>query len=95
MQFSSLLFVQLPAFLSNLTNPSASTSVVTSPTSATSASINAMAAQQKFELPPLPYEYNVKRCFRFKECKLIINKALEPYISEQIMKLHHSKHHQV
>lgn len=29
-------------------------------------------------LPPLPYDYN----------------ALEPYISEQIMKLHHTKHHQ-
>jgi len=31
-----------------------------------------------FTLPPLPYAYN----------------ALEPYISEQIMKLHHTKHHQ-
>lgn len=31
-----------------------------------------------FTLPPLPYEYN----------------ALEPYISEQIMRLHHTKHHQ-
>ena len=29
-------------------------------------------------LPPLPYDYN----------------ALEPYISEQIMTLHHTKHHQ-
>jgi Fe-Mn family superoxide dismutase len=33
---------------------------------------------KKFELPALPYAYN----------------ALEPYISEQIMKLHHDKHHQ-
>ncbi len=32
----------------------------------------------KFELPALPYAYN----------------ALEPHISEQIMKLHHDKHHQ-
>ena len=32
----------------------------------------------KHRLPPLPYEYN----------------ALEPYISEEIMKLHHQKHHQ-
>ena len=32
----------------------------------------------KFDLPALPYAYN----------------ALEPYISEQIMKLHHDKHHQ-
>src|SRR5690625_1725747 len=30
------------------------------------------------QLPPLPYEYN----------------ALEPYISEEIMRLHHDKHHQ-
>ncbi len=30
-----------------------------------------------FELPPLPYEYN----------------ALEPYIDEATMKLHHDKHH--
>ena len=29
------------------------------------------------ELPPLPYEYN----------------ALEPFIDEQTMKLHHDKHH--
>ena len=32
----------------------------------------------KFELPPLPYAYN----------------ALEPFISERIMQLHHDKHHQ-
>jgi Fe-Mn family superoxide dismutase len=31
-----------------------------------------------FELPPLPYDYN----------------ALEPYIDEQTMRLHHDKHHQ-
>ncbi len=31
-----------------------------------------------FELPPLPYDYN----------------ALEPYIDEQTMHLHHEKHHQ-
>ena len=30
-----------------------------------------------YTLPPLPYTYN----------------ALEPHISEQIMKLHHDKHH--
>src|SRR5512146_137231 len=30
-----------------------------------------------FELPPLPYAYN----------------ALEPYIDEQTMQLHHDKHH--
>ncbi|HIQ30162.1 MAG TPA: superoxide dismutase [Candidatus Caldiarchaeum subterraneum] len=32
---------------------------------------------KKYELPPLPYAYN----------------ALEPYISEEIMKVHHDKHH--
>ncbi|EIJ78733.1 superoxide dismutase [Bacillus methanolicus PB1] len=31
----------------------------------------------KHQLPPLPYQYN----------------ALEPYISEEIMRLHHDKHH--
>jgi Fe-Mn family superoxide dismutase len=31
-----------------------------------------------FELPPLPYDYN----------------ALEPYIDEQTMRIHHDKHHQ-
>ena len=31
-----------------------------------------------FTLPPLPYDYD----------------ALEPYISKQIMTLHHTKHHQ-
>ncbi len=30
-----------------------------------------------YELPPLPYDYN----------------ALEPYIDEQTMHLHHDKHH--
>jgi hypothetical protein len=34
--------------------------------------------KMSFTLPPLPYEYN----------------ALEPHISEQIMRLHHTKHHQ-
>ncbi|MGA3020549.1 MAG: superoxide dismutase [Candidatus Micrarchaeales archaeon] len=34
---------------------------------------------KRYELPALPYAYN----------------ALEPYISEQIMKLHHDKHHAV
>ncbi len=35
-------------------------------------------AYGKRKLPPLPYAYN----------------ALEPYISEEIMRLHHNKHHQ-
>jgi superoxide dismutase, Fe-Mn family len=34
--------------------------------------------QMAFELPPLPYDYN----------------ALEPYIDEATMRLHHDKHHQ-
>jgi Fe-Mn family superoxide dismutase len=33
---------------------------------------------KKYELPPLPYSYE----------------ALEPYISREIMTLHHTKHHQ-
>ena len=33
---------------------------------------------KKFELPPLPYSYD----------------ALQPYISKEIMALHHDKHHQ-
>jgi len=33
---------------------------------------------EEYKLPPLPYAYN----------------ALEPYIDEQTMKLHHDKHHQ-
>ena len=33
--------------------------------------------RQKHTLPDLPYDYN----------------ALEPYISAEIMKLHHQKHH--
>ena len=38
----------------------------------------AMAAPPKnYTLPPLPYDYD----------------ALEPYISEEIMVLHHDKHH--
>ena len=36
-----------------------------------------MASFTRYELPPLPYSYN----------------ALEPYIIEEIMKLHHQKHH--
>jgi len=36
-----------------------------------------MASLPRYELPPLPYSYN----------------ALEPYIIEEIMRLHHQKHH--
>ncbi len=35
------------------------------------------ASKQEYVLPPLPYDYN----------------ALEPYIDEQTMRLHHDKHH--
>ena len=38
----------------------------------------AASMARNYSLPPLPYTY----------------KALEPYISEQIMTLHHDKHHQ-
>lgn len=37
-----------------------------------------MGMRMKHTLPDLPYDYN----------------ALEPYISADIMKLHHTKHHQ-
>ena len=40
--------------------------------------MSAAAARGKHTLPPLPYAYN----------------ALEPYISAEIMTLHHTKHHQ-
>ncbi|KAF3924379.1 hypothetical protein AA313_de0203334 [Arthrobotrys entomopaga] len=39
---------------------------------------NSTTGIEKYVLPPLPYPYN----------------ALEPHISQQIMKLHHSAHHQ-
>jgi superoxide dismutase, Fe-Mn family len=38
-----------------------------------------LVARQKHTLPDLPYDYN----------------ALEPVISAEIMKLHHSAHHKV
>ena len=41
------------------------------------ASLGCAAAKLKHTLPDLPYDYN----------------ALEPYVSAEIMKLHHSKHH--
>ncbi|KAI9202961.1 Manganese/iron superoxide dismutase [Polychytrium aggregatum] len=41
-------------------------------------SVLSVAARNKHTLPDLPYDYN----------------ALEPFISAEIMQLHHSKHHQ-
>lgn len=43
-----------------------------------SGALGTVAARLKHTLPDLPYDYN----------------ALEPYISADIMKLHHQKHHQ-
>ncbi|CAF3801293.1 unnamed protein product [Rotaria sp. Silwood1] len=40
--------------------------------------VNYVQSQTELILPPLPYEYN----------------ALEPVLSEHLMKLHHDKHHQ-
>jgi superoxide dismutase, Fe-Mn family len=40
--------------------------------------LNRKEPQMAFELPPLPYDYD----------------ALEPYIDEETMHLHHDKHHQ-
>jgi Fe-Mn family superoxide dismutase len=50
----------------------------------------------KHTLPPLPYAYNVSSVSTFfgKLVLILPPKALEPYISEEIMKLHHTKHHQ-
>lgn len=45
--------------------------------SAISADLHFNAAEELYTLPPLPYAYN----------------ALEPYIDEQTMKLHHDIHH--
>lgn len=87
-----MLFVQLPGFIQNLTSPAttsnslaeASISTSTDPSSLVSHSpsptdsFTMTSAQKTYTLPQLPYAYN----------------ALEPQISEQIMKLHHSKHHQ-
>lgn len=47
------------------------------PGAASSLSEFASSAAPSFKLPDLPYSYN----------------ALEPYISAQIMEIHHSKHH--
>jgi hypothetical protein len=54
MQFSSLLFVQLPAFLSNLTNPTGTES------SSVASSTFDMSAPTSYILPKLPYEYDVR-----------------------------------
>jgi len=42
------------------------------------AALGGVAARLKHTLPDMPYDYG----------------ALEPYISAEIMQLHHSKHHQ-
>ena len=54
MQLSSLLFVQLPALLANLTNPTG-----TEYSSVTSSTFE-MSAPTSYILPKLPYEYNVR-----------------------------------
>ncbi|KAF8475618.1 Manganese/iron superoxide dismutase [Kalaharituber pfeilii] len=95
------LFAQLPQIVFNFTNPSESSSAVsslstpittTTPVASFEAStepetivqsyqldeIMAEQCQPKYMLPALPYKYD----------------ALEPYISKQIMELHHKKHHQ-
>ncbi|EIN05061.1 manganese superoxide dismutase [Punctularia strigosozonata HHB-11173 SS5] len=48
------------------------------PTTLLARNVASMGMRSKHTLPDLPYAYN----------------ALEPYICEEIMKLHHSKHHQ-
>ncbi|KAJ1674274.1 Superoxide dismutase [Mn], mitochondrial [Spiromyces aspiralis] len=65
----------------NLTRGLAASSVLVGRSAATDAAAacaNVTAIRAKHTLPDLPYPYN----------------ALEPVISEQIMRLHHTKHHQ-
>ncbi|KAH0553081.1 hypothetical protein GP486_006729 [Trichoglossum hirsutum] len=74
-------FLQLPQLLLNLTQPSSSPSpgIPRQDEVATSAAvIEDIVMTTKYTLPPLPYKYD----------------ALEPYISGQIMTIHHTKHHQ-
>lgn len=48
----------------------------------------------EYTLPKLPYAYNVSNLVASFGKLRLTSQALEPYISEQIMTLHHSKHHQ-
>jgi superoxide dismutase len=51
----------------------------------------------KASLPNLPYAYDGSHYIyvpTMYHSVLTVSQALRPYISEQVMKLHHSKHHQ-
>jgi hypothetical protein len=56
----------------------------------------ASAAAATHSLPPLPYAYDVSHGSQVLQGFKWLNpsQALEPHISEEIMKLHHQKHHQ-
>lgn len=56
----------------------------------------AIRASSVHTLPDLPYAYNVRPrpcCISLVHTHYFFQ-ALEPYISEEIMRLHHTKHHQ-
>ncbi|CUS08567.1 unnamed protein product [Tuber aestivum] len=92
MQLSALLFTQLPQYLLNLTNPSA-TPLSASITNPSLPILPEDMAETRFTLPALPYAYDVSSIsFDFNVGPF--ERALEPYISGQIMRIHHSKHHQ-
>ncbi|KAK2171270.1 hypothetical protein NP493_1085g00000 [Ridgeia piscesae] len=57
---------------------SATTAVLRNCVRCNAAALGGVAARLKHTLPDMPYDYG----------------ALEPYISAEIMQLHHSKHHQ-
>ena len=65
--------------------------------------MSAIMSARLHTLPTLPYAYDV-RCLGKRQNVYILwksllltflpSQALEPYISKQIMELHHTKHHQ-
>ncbi|KAI9868711.1 MAG: hypothetical protein M1813_004562 [Trichoglossum hirsutum] len=74
-------FLQLPQLLLNFTYSSSSSPGITRQdgvVTSASAIEDIVMSTTKYSLPPLPYAYD----------------ALEPYISGQIMTIHHTKHHQ-
>jgi Fe-Mn family superoxide dismutase len=75
---------------------SIATRAVVRPTTSTLARCLAVRASSIHTLPDLPYAYNVHQLLlrTFLRILNVILQALEPHISEEIMKLHHTKHHQ-
>jgi Fe-Mn family superoxide dismutase len=65
-------------FLKSGTGLMAATGVIGAPMALHAGTAAAAGEMTEHELPPLPYDYD----------------ALEPYIDEETMRLHHGKHHQ-